>query len=261
MMKYRLLTSGLILSACMAGLMGCQESVRRRPYPPDKSYTVASRTPRFEIIGVAGESARGQFAFGNFDKTRIEGAPIRIPIRPYEKIQTDGIVKIEVSQVVQENGQNKHYYYKVLLVADPASRKPAEGWVQNSAPSFFISQGWLFIWGRMPFIETDWVSAGTVGCTLAVQIDEDENVHRIFYLRESKADGELRLNCPPDTLACKVQDICQYVEVKPGCVVETLCVKDAPREVRESLEEIKKIAESAGWNEKGTINCLEDACP
>lgn len=261
MIQCRLLTSGLLLSACIAGSVGCQESARRRPYPPDKSYSLPSRSPRFEIVGVASESSRGQFAFGNFDKTRIEGAPIRIPIRPYEKIHTDGIVKIEISQVVQENGQNKHYYYKVLLVADTSSGKPAEGWLQNSAPSFFVSQGWLFVWGRMPLVETEWVSAGTVGSTLAVQIDEVDNVHRVFYLRESAAGDEMRLNCPPDTLNCKIQDICQYVEVKPGCVLETMCIKDAPAAIRDKLEEIKKIAESAGWNEKGSINCLTDPCP
>lgn len=249
-MVERLLNGGILLCACCAGLIGCQPQIG---------------SARIELVGVLSESdASGRYGFGSFDKTWINGQRIRIPIPVGAEIKTEDHAVVEIYQEIRKNdGSTDIYDYRVLLAAgdDTDGLKKARGHVTNSAPTFNLSQGWAFIWGRMPLVTTGWVSAGASGSTLAVQIDGAKNIHRVFYLRETELSNYMWVQIPPGTVKPHVYDICNYVEVKPGSLPKTEPVRNAPDDVQHTIEQLKKLAKKAGWNEEGSINCLSHSCP
>lgn len=261
-MSCRLLVRAAAIGALIAGLAGCQEPQRRKAALLQEDEYRYLTPLSAELVGVICPTEDPKdYVVVDFEAMCVDSSGVRVTLPVGAEIETHSYVLVEIKQTVQRGSETREYNYTVLLSADFDRRLPGKGHVRNSAPAIHVSQGWAFVWGRYPFIQTGWVSAGATGSTLAAYVDNQDEVHRIFFLRKTSPDNVLEVEVPPGTRRPPVEERCRYIEVSEGDKLEVLCVGNAPNKFKWNLERLKTVAMLVGWNENVLSNCAIQPCP
>jgi hypothetical protein len=144
----------------------------------------------------------------------INGVSIRRTIDTLQVVETDGVMAFDAVKLPNQN-------YDVILGANKKDANNASGHFHESSLTFYLDYGWVYLYGQGPMAETGRVSAQAQGSSMIVQIDNDDDVHRVFFMQGTSATVKWRAN-PTNFVTLAVDE---YVEADAA---GTLTVHNKP---------------------------------
>ena len=207
-----------------------------------KSLRSADHGPlHFSVTGVVSEARTpGDYAFADFAKTRISRTPIVKTTKAFRKIETEQIVKLDVTQKLEQL-----HDYQILLGPAFGSGGTAKGWLKNSEPTFYVERGWAFLSGRRVAVKSRWISGTTRGTTIVLQI-VNYDLHRVFLLKENAALAYVDVTCGNGT-SHRISTPGQYFDIDGACNFNGPKNIDDTAAVKTFINKVKKVAEVSGW--------------
>lgn len=162
-----------------------------------------------------------------------------------EKIGTKHWLKIDVEQQIAE----KHYKYTALFGPHRDTDETAEGELKNSAPSFHVGMGWVYLIGHLPVGETKRVRAIADGTRMIIQYDSQGDADRVYLLEVSQKDGKgvtVRHKTDTSCVEKRLEVAGYYIEtVGTGCPQDPKKIDDDPK-LRQFISGVLELADLAG---------------
>lgn len=184
-----------------------------------------------------GESSPfGQFC--DFSHVRIGEQPMACPVERDLLFQTDTALRFRTIRTLGEREENVTFVMGVSL--NPGTT--ATGSFSKEYGELNLVSGWIFVWGQLPTVKTEWVSAGAEGTTMAVEIKS--GVHRVYFV---SADGAERVNLTTAASAKSLTAAGTFVDVtSTGSISPQKKIADDVA-AREFIEKAGAMARAAGW--------------
>lgn len=178
----------------------------------------------------------GQFC--DFSRVRIGEQPMACSVERDQLFQTDTALRLQTRRTAGEQEENVTLVMGVSL--NPGTT--ASGKYSKEYGELNLFSGWIFVWGQLPTVKTEWVAAGAEGTTMAVEIKS--GAHRVYFVT---ADGAERINLATATSGKSLTAAGTFVEVSPtGSMSPQQKIADDAA-AKEFIEKASALARTAGW--------------
>jgi len=177
--------------------------------------------------------------FGRFSLVRLGGCEIAIPVALDKLVETDSAVRMTAERRVKDREEKVTMLLGVAL--NPGTT--ASGTFGSGDGVFLLRSGWIFVWGQLPTVSTDWVSAGADGTTMAVELHKS-GVHRVYFV---KADGAEKVKLTSSAGSLEITRNGYFVDVNSnGSFTGPKRIADDTG-AQKFVDDASKLARDAGW--------------